>query len=90
MLLRNFNSIIRNMYFSHQLHDYQISLGINERLVQNNERKKQRFAPVREFSANSAINWNKSIPEIDQQLYKKSNLNAEEIVFVESMIKPMN
>ena len=35
------------------------------------------------------IDWSKSIPEIDQQLYKKYNLTEEEISFIESMIKPM-
>lgn len=31
----------------------------------------------------------KSIPEIDQQLYKKYNLSEDEINFIEKMIKPM-
>ncbi len=55
----------------------------------NKQREKQKFAPFREFSANSGINWSKSIPEIDQQLYKKYNLSEEEIEFIESMIRPM-
>ena len=37
----------------------------------------------------SDIDWSKSIPEIDQQLYAKYNLTEEEISFIESMIKPM-
>lgn len=45
--------------------------------------------PLQDFTANSDINWSKSIPEIDQQLYKKYNLSEKEIAFVESMIKPM-
>lgn len=36
-----------------------------------------------------SIDWSKSIPEIDQQLYKKYNLTQEEIDFIESKVKPM-
>ena len=35
------------------------------------------------------IDWSKSIPDIDKQLYKKYNLGKEEITFIEKMIKPM-
>lgn len=45
--------------------------------------------PLQDFTANSDIDWSKSIPEIDQQLYAKYNLTEEEISFIESMIKPM-
>ena len=45
--------------------------------------------PLQDFTANSDIDWSKSIPEIDQQLYAKYGLTTEEISFVESMIKPM-
>ena len=45
--------------------------------------------PLQDFTPNSDINWSQSIPEIDQQLYKKYNLSEEEIVFIENMIKPM-
>ena len=47
------------------------------------------FVPLQDFKANSDIDWSKSIPEIDQQLYAKYNLTEEEISFIESMIKPM-
>ena len=47
------------------------------------------FVPLQDFTDKSDIDWNKSIPEIDRQLYKKYNLSEEEIVFIESMIKPM-
>jgi hypothetical protein len=45
--------------------------------------------PLQDFTANSDIDWSKSIPEIDKQLYKKYILTKEEIGFIESMIKPM-
>jgi hypothetical protein len=51
--------------------------------------KTYKFVPLQDFTANSDINWSKSIPEIDQQLYKKYKLSAEEIAFIEGMIKPM-
>ncbi len=45
--------------------------------------------PLQDFTKNSDIDWNKTISEIDQQLYKKYNLTEEEISFIESVIKPM-
>jgi len=42
-----------------------------------------------EITSHSDIDWSKSIPEIDQQLYAKYNLSPEEISFIEKMIKPM-
>ena len=46
------------------------------------------FVPLQDFTEDSDIDWNKSIEEIDNQLYKKYNL-SDEIAFIESMIKPM-
>jgi len=48
-----------------------------------------KFVPLQDLTANSDINWSKTIPEIDQQLYRKYNLSEEDIAFIESMIKPM-
>lgn len=48
-----------------------------------------RLVPIQDFTANSDIDWSKSVAEIDQQLYAKYSLNDEEISFIESMIKPM-
>lgn len=45
--------------------------------------------PLQDFTSNSDINWNLSVAEIDQQLYKKYNLTEEEIAYIESTIKPM-
>ena len=47
------------------------------------------FVPMQDFSVGSDIDWSKSVEEIDAQLYVKYNLSDEEIVFIESMIKPM-
>lgn len=52
---------------------------------------KEKFAlvPDQNFTANSDIDWSKSVEEIDAQLYAKYNLSDEEIAFIESMIKLM-
>lgn len=47
------------------------------------------YVPLQDFTANSDIDWSKSIPEIDQQLYRKYNLNQDEIDFIETHVKPM-
>lgn len=47
------------------------------------------FAPIQDFTANSDIDWTKSIPEIDQRLYRKYNLDQHEIDFIEEKVKEM-
>ena len=49
-----------------------------------------KFVPLQDFTSSSDIDWSKSIPEIDKQLYAKYNLSEDEIDFIEKMIKPMN
>ncbi|HQM85699.1 MAG TPA: Eco57I restriction-modification methylase domain-containing protein, partial [bacterium] len=51
--------------------------------------KTYKLVPLQDFSSNSDIDWSKSIPEIDRQLYSKYELTEGEINFIESMIKPM-
>lgn len=48
------------------------------------------FVPVQNFTNNSDIDWNKSMNEIDKQLYAKYNLSLEEIDMIENKIKPMD
>ena len=48
-----------------------------------------KFVPLQDFTSKSDIDWNKPIPEIDQQLYSKYKLTKEEIRFIEEKIKPM-
>ena len=48
-----------------------------------------RFVPLQDFTSKSDVCWNKSVNEINLQLYEKYNLTNEEIAFIESMIKPM-
>ncbi|WP_334137725.1 Eco57I restriction-modification methylase domain-containing protein [Corynebacterium variabile] len=57
--------------------------------TQHNSAMKWKYVPAQDFSANSDIDWTKPIPEIDQQLYAKYGLAAEEIAFIEDNVKPM-
>ncbi len=47
------------------------------------------FVPQQDFTNNSDIDWTKSTPDIDQQLYKKYGLSQEEIDFIETRVKAM-
>ena len=51
--------------------------------------EKLKYVPLQDFTANSDIDWTKSISEIDQQLYQKYGLTQEEIDFIESHVKEM-
>ena len=57
--------------------------------TQHLSKDKFAYVPIQNFSGSSDINWNKSIEEIDRQLYMKYGLTDEEIGFIERMIKPM-
>ncbi|MDA0754050.1 MAG: hypothetical protein O3A49_05175 [Candidatus Marinimicrobia bacterium] len=59
------------------------------KITQDNLPRTWSKVPLQNFSPKSDIDWSKSIQEIDQQLYKKYKLSQEEIIFIESMIKPM-
>lgn len=48
-----------------------------------------RFVPMQDFTFDSDLSWDKSVAEIDQQLYKKYDLNSDEINFIETNIKEM-
>jgi hypothetical protein len=74
-------------YFKTKFLRYMVSiLKVSQNVYQN----VYQFVPLQDFTSTSDINWSKSIPEIDQQLYRKYGLTEEEIAFIESMIKPMS
>lgn len=60
------------------------------KVTQDNLPAVWRLIPKQDFTSNSDIDWSKSIPEIDQQLYAKYNLSHEEIDFIEANVKEMN
>lgn len=47
------------------------------------------FVPMQDFTPQSDIDWNKSVTEIDKQLFDKYGFTPEEIELIEGMIKPM-
>ena len=63
-------------------------LGILKK-TQHNPATSWAYVPLQDFTDKSDIDWSKSVAEIDQQLYKKYNLDDSEIAFIESTIKPM-
>lgn len=65
------------------------ALVLAVKITQSAHSKVYRFVPVQDFTDRSDIDWNKSIKEIDMQLYKKYYLNQDEIDFIEDKIKEM-
>lgn len=63
-------------------------LGILK-ITQAMTRGKWQKVPLQDFTANSDIDWTKSISEIDQQLYVKYGLSQDEIAFIEDNVRPM-
>ncbi len=59
------------------------------KVTQDNTKKTWRFVPLQDFTSEGDIDWRKSVAEIDQQLYAKYGLSADEQQFIETMIKPM-
>ena len=45
---------------------------------------------MQDFTEQSDIDWTQSIENIDKQLYKKYNLNQEEIDFIEEKVQAMD
>lgn len=72
-------------YYKSKFFRFLVSL---RKITQDATRSTYKWVPLQNFSS-SDIDWSITIPEIDQQLYKKYNLSEEEISFIESMIKPM-
>lgn len=79
-------SIAIEIYLKSKFLRFLVSL---RKMTQDATKSTYTWVPLQDFTANSDINWSKTIPEIDQQLYKKYQLSAEEVAFIESMIKPM-
>ena len=65
-----------------------VMLGILK-VTQHNPRSTWKYVPNQDFSPGSDIDWSRSIPEIDQQLYAKYGLDVTEIAFIEDNVKPM-
>ena len=59
------------------------------KVTQNGNKPVWKMIPLQDFTSASDIDWSKSIPEIDQQLYRKYGLDQNEIDFIESHVKEM-
>lgn len=57
--------------------------------TQHASRSVYMLVPLQDFTNQSDIDWSKSIEDIDRQLYKKYNINEEEVNYIEKYIKPM-
>lgn len=60
------------------------------KITQDNPARVWKYVPAQNFTSASDIDWSKPIPEVDQQLYAKYKLDADEIDFIENHIKPMS
>ena len=65
-----------------------VMLGVLK-VTQNISKETWEKVPLQDFTKNSDINWNVSIPNIDKQLYKKYGLTDEEVSFIETNVKEM-
>ena len=59
------------------------------KVTQDLNAEKWKYVPLQDFSPSSDIDWSQPIAAIDQQLYAKYGLSAEEIAFIESHVKEM-
>jgi hypothetical protein len=59
------------------------------KITQHNPRSTWKCVPAQNFRSTSDIDWTKTIPQIDEQLYAKYGLDSEEIAFIEAKVKPM-
>ena len=59
------------------------------KITQHNKRDTWKNVPLQDFTDHSDIDWSKSVAEIDRQLYRKYDLTADEIEFIETHVKEM-
>jgi hypothetical protein len=55
----------------------------------DNTKEKWAKVPMQDFTPHSDIDWSKSIPEIDKQLYAKYGLDEKEVAFIEGKVTAM-
>jgi DNA or RNA helicases of superfamily II len=66
-----------------------VMLGIMKTTQNNQSKNTWSKVPLQDFTKNSDIDWMKSIFDIDKQLYKKYDLNKDEIAFIEGNVREM-
>lgn len=60
------------------------------KITQHNPRSTWKYVPAQNFTSTSDIDWTKTMPGIDAQLYAKYGLDPDEIAFIEDRVKPMD
>jgi hypothetical protein len=65
-------------------------LGTRKVTQDNKAKETWQNVPIQDFTSMSDIDWDKSVREIDQQLYAKYGLSDAEIEFIESNVKSMD
>lgn len=60
------------------------------KVTQDNKKAVWKNVPTQDFTSISDINWSKTIPEIDRQLYAKYHLETSEIEFIEKNVQTMD
>lgn len=56
------------------------------KVTQGNKSETWKYVPIQDFSRKSDIDWDKSIEEIDKQLYRKYDLSEEDVDFINKRI----
>lgn len=59
------------------------------KITQDNPPEKWKYVPLQDFTPTSDIDWTQTAHEIDLQLYRKYNLDENEIHFIETHVKEM-
>lgn len=65
-------------------------LGIMKTTQNNQSKNTWSKIPLQDFTNGSDIDWSLSISDIESQLYKKYELNIDEIFFIEKNVKIMD
>lgn len=66
------------------------ALVLAMKITQSAPKRVYKYVPLENLRDSSDINWNASIENINDQLYKKYHLSLDEIGFIEEKIKPMD
>lgn len=59
------------------------------KITQSAPQRVYRFVPMQNYTNQSDINWSKSIPEIDKQLYDKYKLKYDDIQYINNSLKDL-
>ncbi len=90
MSIGNFNTEIEAKNFEKYIYTKFLRFMLGTlKVTQNNPKDTWANIPLLDFSNNSEIQWDKSVSEIDKQLYSKYGLSDEEILFIEKTSEDM-